>query len=135
MTPIEKNKKKRFGMTGMAGIISAGALIAFSPFASENFIIGVALGGFLMTLDIYLLKRVIVGLLGEEPKSEKEAKRKRRFLVFQYVLKVVGLLVILAVLVLKTKISPAGLLVGVTAAIIGPMYVGLRDANEDEQRP
>lgn len=85
-----------------------------------------------MSFDVFLLRRVISGLLGEEPKDEKEIKRKRSWLVFQYLLKVIGLLVLLGLIVLKTKISPVGLLIGVTAAIIGPMYVGLRDADDEE---
>ena len=116
-------------MVSMAAFAGGLAALASLSLGSMRVTLGVMAGGALMTGDIYLLKRVIGGLIGEEPSNESEAKRKRRFLVFQYIIKVVGLLVILAVLIWKTNVHPAGLLVGVTAAIIGPMYVGLRDAD------
>lgn len=127
-----KSRRNRFGMVGMSGIFSSLAVLASLLFESLYFTLGVAAGGALMTGDVFLLRRVITGLLGSEPQTEREAKSRRRKLLFQYVIKEVGLVVILAALIWKTKINPAGLLVGVTAAIIGPIYVGLRDADLEE---
>jgi len=116
----------------MAVVFSVLAVLASLLLGSTRLAIGAAAGGAIMTGDIYLLRRVVTGLFGADIESEKVAKGKRRLLLFQYLLKVIGLLVILAALVLMTNIHPAGLLLGVTAAIIGPMYVGLRDANIEE---
>jgi len=126
------NSVRRPGMVSMAAAISVAAAIVPLLFGSLTIALGVAVGGFLMTADIYLLQRVVRGLLREEPANEKEVKKKRRFLVFQYLLKTLGLLVVLGAIIWKTDISPAGLLVGITAALIGPIYVGLRDANVEE---
>ena len=99
---------------------------------SMNFTLGVTAGGALMTGDVFLIMRVATGLLGEEPPDEQQARKLRRKLLLQYLLKVIGLFVILGVLIWKTEISPAGLLIGITASILGPMYVGLRDADFEE---
>jgi hypothetical protein len=116
----------------MAALTSGLAAVAATPFVSISTTVGIAAGGALMTGNIYLLRRVVIGMLGEEPRSAKEAKRKRRRLLLVYMVKMIGLLVVLGGLILKTDISPAGLLTGVTAAIIGLMYVGLRDADIEE---
>ncbi len=120
-------------MVSMAALASALAVaVASLAFQTLSIALGVAAGGFLMTANIYMLQRVVRGLVGEEPASEKQAKKKRRFLIFQYFLKTLGLLLVLGAIIWKTDINPAGLLAGITAALIGPIYVGLRDADLEE---
>ena len=126
---VEKGKSKRLGMVGMAALFSMVVVVVSAIAGSPNFSSGVLIGGALMTGDIFLLRRVVSGLLGDEPSNEKEIKSKRMRLVLQYLLKIIGLFVILGFVIWKTKISAAGLLVGVTAAIVGTLYVGLRDAD------
>jgi len=116
-------------MVSMAAIASVLAALASLLFGSLKLTLGVVAGGALMTGDIFLLRRVVTGLIGDETPDLKEASRKRRFLVFQYIIKVIGLFVVLALLIWKTNVHPVGLLAGVTAAILGLIYVGLRDAD------
>ena len=119
-------------MVSMAAVFSAVAVAVSLIFFSTRVTLGVVAGGVLMTGNIYLLRRVIGGLLGKEPPTGSEVKKRRRRLLFQYLLKTLGLMVVLAALIWKTDINPAGILAGITAATTGLLYVGLRDAELEE---
>jgi len=127
-----KGSPRRLGMVSMAAIFSAVVALVSLIFFSTRVTLGVAAGGALMSGNIYLLRRVIGGLLGKEPPTESEVKKRRRFLLFQYLLKTLGIMAVLAALIWKTDINPAGILAGITAATTGLLYVGLRDAELED---
>lgn len=114
--------------------ITALASLASLAWSDMRLSLGVMLGGFLMAANFWVIRHVVSDLMGQAGELEDSKRRKRRsWLVFQYVLKMVALLVILGAALKFGKVSPAGLLVGITAALTALLAAGLRAAAFDDE--
>lgn len=101
--------------------------------------LGVIVGGLLMAANLYVIRRVVADVMGDGDEAIGEDKRKKRrsWMVLQYVLKIVAILAVVGGLLKMGGISPIGLLVGITASMTALLIAGLRAAafeEEDESR-
>ena len=112
------------------GVAATGSLYWQSP----EITLGVVAGGVLMAGNLLVIRHVVRDLMGgkEESFGEGKAKKRRSWLVLQYVLKILAILAIVGGLLKVGGISPAGLLIGITAALAALLIAGLRSAAFEE---
>jgi len=79
---------------------------------------------------------VVRDVMGDEGETIGDDGRKKRksWMVIQYVLKMLAMLVILFGLLKWKGINPFGLLLGITAALTALLVVGLRAAAFEEDK-
>jgi|GEM_PF-2302691 len=124
------------GMEIWALSCSAVAAIGSIYLGSAEMTLGVIAGGLLMTGNIYIIRRVVRDVMGDEGETIGDDGRKKRksWMVIQYVLKMLAMLVILFGLLKWKGINPFGLLLGITAALTALLVVGLRAAAFEEDK-
>jgi hypothetical protein len=97
--------------------------------------LGVIAGGLLMAGNFMAIRHVVKDLMGEadEPSDDRRRKKRRSWLVAQYVLKMVAMLAIIAGLLSWGRINAIGLLAGITVALAALVIAGLRAAAFDDE--
>ena len=107
-----------------AVVLALVALVAFGWHAAR----GVAAGGLLATLNLFVLARAIGGALGEGPRG------RRIGWAIVAGIKFVGLLVVAALLLQSGVAAPLALAVGYGALPVGLTVASLRGHSGDEPR-
>lgn len=123
------------GMEVWALSFTAVAAIGSIYWRSSEVTLGVIAGGLLMAVNLYVIRRVVSEVIGEEGEVVGESRRKKRksWMIFQYVLKMLAMLAFLWGALKWGGISPIGLLLGITAALTALLIAGLRAAAFGEE--
>lgn len=121
------------GIEFWALILTCLTVLGSIPWGSLKLAVGIALGGILMAGNVFIIRRVVTGMLTEDDLDEKKNKNRRRWLVFQYVAKMLALLGIIGVVVKYGKVNPLGFLIGMSAALLALIVVGMRSAVEEKK--
>jgi NADH:ubiquinone oxidoreductase subunit 6 (subunit J) len=121
------------GVELWALILTGLAILGSMPWGSVKLTLGIATGGILMAGNVFIIRRVVAGMLAEEDLDEKRNKKRRRRLVLQYVVKMLALLGVIGVIIKYGKVSPVGLLIGMTTALLALIAVGMKTAVEEKE--
>lgn len=122
------------GVEFWALILTCLAVLGSMPWGSAKLAMGIATGGVLMAGNVFIIRRVVAGMLAEDDLDENKNKKRRRRLILQYVAKMLALLGIIGVVVKYEKVNPLGLLIGMTAALSALIAVGMRAAVEEKEK-
>jgi uncharacterized membrane protein YoaK (UPF0700 family) len=99
------------GMELWAIVATAVAAVGSLYWESTRITLGVISGGLIMTGNLLVIRRVVTDVLGETASGADEARRgfRKKWIIVQYVLKMIALFAILAGLIKFGGISPLGL--------------------------